>query len=78
VGRRVRFFPVLVAVAVLAAAVVARFATTNAHADVLAVLQANVGPDFSISLKNPDGSVVGHLDAGAYEIQVSDQATVTR
>jgi hypothetical protein len=67
--------PVLAAVAILAATVVARFATTNAHADVLAVLQGNVGPDFSISLKNPDGSVVSHLDAGPYEIQVNDQAT---
>jgi hypothetical protein len=66
---------VLVAVAVLAATVVARFATTNAHADVLAVLQGSVGPDFVISLKNPDGSLVGHLDAGPYEIQVNDQAT---
>jgi hypothetical protein len=66
---------VLVAVAVLAATLVARFATTNAHADVLAVLQGSVGPDFVISLKTPDGSVVGHLDAGAYEIQVNDQAT---
>jgi hypothetical protein len=75
VGRRVRFLPVLVAVAVPAATLVARFATTNAHADVLAVLQASVGPDFAISLKNPDGSVVGHLDARAYEIQVNDQAT---
>jgi hypothetical protein len=34
---------VLVAVAVLAATVVARFATTNAHADVLVVLQGSVG-----------------------------------
>jgi hypothetical protein len=62
-------------VAILAATVVARFATTNAHADVLAVLQGSVGPDFVISLKNPDGSVVSHLDAGPYEIQVADQAT---
>jgi hypothetical protein len=75
VRRRVRFLPVLAAVAVLAASLAARFATTNAHADVLAVLQASVGPDFVISLKNPDGSLVGHLDAGSYEIQVADQAT---
>jgi hypothetical protein len=73
-GRRVGFLPVLVAVAVLAATLVARFATTNAHADVLAVLQGSVGPDFVISLKNPDGSLVSHLDAGPYEIQVADQA----
>ena len=59
----------------LAASVVARFATTNAHADVIAVLQGSVGPDFVISLKNPDGSIVGHLDGGPYEIQVNDQAT---
>lgn len=65
----------LVAVAVLAATFVARFATTNAHADVLAVLQGSVGPDFLISLKNPDGSIVSHLDAGPYEIQVNDQAS---
>jgi hypothetical protein len=75
VRKQARVLPVLVAVAVLAATVVARFATTNAHADVVAVLQGNVGPDFSISLKNPDGSVVGHLDPGDYEIQVNDQAT---
>ena len=59
----------------LAASVVARFATTNAHADVIAVLQGSVGPDFAITLKNPDGSIVGHLDGGPYEIQVNDQAT---
>jgi hypothetical protein len=74
VRSRARLLPVLAAVAVLAATVLARFATTNAHADVLAVLQGNVGPDFSISLKNPDGSLVSHLDAGPYEIQVADQA----
>jgi len=28
-----------------------------------------------ISLKNPDDSLVGHLDGGPYEIQVNDQAT---
>jgi len=75
VPSRTRLLPVLGALAILAATVVARFATTNAHADVLAVLQGNVGPDFSISLKNPDGSLVSHLDPGPYEIQVADQAT---
>jgi hypothetical protein len=75
VRRRARLLPVLVAVALLAATIVARFATTNAHADVLAVLQGSVGPDFVISLKNPDGSLVSHLDAGPYEIQVADQAS---
>jgi hypothetical protein len=75
VRRRARLAPVVLALLVLAASVVARFATTNAHADVIAVLQGNVGPDFVISLKNPDGSLVGHLDVGDYEIQVNDQAT---
>ena len=31
-----------------------------------------VGPGFNISLKNPDGSVVSHLDAGTYDITVTD------
>jgi hypothetical protein len=75
VRRRARLLPVVVAVAILAATVVARFATTNAHADVLAVLQGRVGPDFAISLKNPDGRVVSHLNVGEYQILVNDQAT---
>lgn len=73
--KRARLVPVVLALLVLAASVVARFATTNAHADVIAVLQGSVGPDFVITLKNPDGSIVGHLDGGPYEIQVNDQAT---
>ena len=31
-----------------------------------------VGPGFSITLKNPDGSNVTHLDPGTYDIAVSD------
>jgi hypothetical protein len=73
--KRARLLPVVLALLVLAASVVARFATTNARADVIAVLQGSVGPDFVISLKNPDGSIVGHLDGGPYEIQVNDQAS---
>ena len=73
--KRARLVPVVLGLLVLAASVVARFATTNAHADVIAVLQGSVGPDFVITLKNPDGSIVGHLDGGPYEIQVNDQAT---
>jgi len=75
VRKRARLLPVVAALAILAATVVARFATTDAHADVLAVLQGSVGPDFAIALKNPDGSVVSHLDAGPYQILVNDQAT---
>ncbi|HEU5066370.1 MAG TPA: plastocyanin/azurin family copper-binding protein [Gaiellaceae bacterium] len=33
-----------------------------------------VGPGFTISLKNADGTNVRHLDPGAYDIAVSDQA----
>lgn len=31
-----------------------------------------VGPGFNISLKNPDGTNVTHLDAGTYDIAVTD------
>jgi hypothetical protein len=75
VSTRWRLLFVVLAVAVLAAAIVSRAATRNAHADVLAVLQGSVGPDFTISLKNPDGSLVSSLAAGDYEIQVNDQAS---
>jgi len=33
-----------------------------------------VGPGFNISLRNPDGSTVRHLDPGSYDIAVSDVA----
>jgi plastocyanin len=36
-------------------------------------LNATVGPGFTISLSNPDGSRVTHLDAGTYEIVVNDR-----
>ena len=34
-----------------------------------------VGPGFSISLKNPNGTGVTHLDPGTYDISVTDNAT---
>jgi hypothetical protein len=37
-------------------------------------LTAVVGPGFNISLKNPDGTNVTHLDPGTYDISVSDRA----
>jgi hypothetical protein len=37
-------------------------------------LTAVVGPGFNISLRNPDGSGVNHLDPGTYDISVSDRA----
>ncbi len=35
-----------------------------------------VGPGFNISLKNPDGSSVSHLDPGTYDISVTDNAPI--
>jgi plastocyanin len=37
-------------------------------------LEASVGPGFSISLKQSDGSVVVHLDPGTYTIHVTDRS----
>ncbi len=37
-------------------------------------LTAVVGPGFNISLKNPDGTNVTHLDPGTYDIAVTDNA----
>ena len=39
-----------------------------------ATLTGVVGPAFTISLKNADGTNVTHLDAGAYTVSVSDQS----
>jgi plastocyanin len=36
-------------------------------------LNATVGPGFTISLSNPDGSRVTHLDPGTYDIVVNDR-----
>src|SRR5438045_528636 len=35
-----------------------------------------VGPGFNISLKNPDGTSVSHLDPGTYDISVTDNAPI--
>jgi hypothetical protein len=39
-----------------------------------ATLTGVVGPGFSISLKNPDGTGVRHLDPGTYDLTVTDNA----
>src|SRR5262245_36538769 len=39
-----------------------------------ATLTGVVGPGFSISLKNPDGTAVRHLDVGTYDISVTDNS----
>ena len=66
---------VVVALAVLAASVVSRFATTNSHADFVANLNASVGPGFEILLKTGDGTVVSSVAAGTCGIHVNDTAT---
>jgi plastocyanin len=38
------------------------------------VLQANVGPGFTITLKDASGAKVSHLDPGSYAIHVVDQS----
>jgi hypothetical protein len=40
------------------------------------VLNGTVGPGFSISLRNAAGSLVRHLDAGTYTIQVHDLSEI--
>src|SRR5262245_16134311 len=54
-----------VAVAVLAG---------GASADTAAPLQANVGPTFTISLRDAAGNGVSQLDPGTYTIHVVDQS----
>jgi plastocyanin len=61
-----RFGAPLVAVAVVALAGPAAADTPT--------LQANVGPGFTISLKDASGADVTHLDPGAYTIHVVDQS----
>lgn len=39
-------------------------------------LTAVVGPGFNISLQNPDGTSVSHLDPGTYDIAVTDNAPI--
>ena len=47
-------------------------AATGASQAPNVTLTGVVGPGFSITLKNPDGSNVTHLDPGTYDIAVSD------
>ena len=57
---------VLAAAALLAAPAGARTTATT--------LEANVGPGFTISLRDASGAGVSHLDPGAYTIHVVDQS----
>jgi hypothetical protein len=65
---------VVVALAILAASVVSRFATSNSHAEFIGNLSASVGPGFEIQLKTADGTVVTSVAAGTYGIHVNDSA----
>ena len=55
-------------------AVVAVSIPAGATGEPNVTLTAVVGPGFNISLKNPDGTGVSHLDPGTYDIAVTDRA----
>jgi plastocyanin len=59
----------------LAAALCAVFLPGSAAAE-SPTLKGTVGPGFTITLQNADGSLVTHLDPGTYTIVVDDRATV--
>jgi hypothetical protein len=64
--------PLLAAAIVLAAVLIPAGATSAPNVTLTGI----VGPGFSITLKNPDGSKVTHLDPGAYTINVTDNETM--
>ena len=59
---------------IAAAAVSIPAAATGSSSAPNVTLTAVVGPGFTISLKNADGSDVRHLDPGTYDISVTDNA----
>jgi Copper binding proteins, plastocyanin/azurin family len=63
----------LISAAVAVAVSIPTAATGSSQAPNV-TLTGVVGPGFSITLKNPDGSNVRHLDPGSYDIAISDQA----
>ena len=58
--------------AVVAVAVSIPTAATGSSQAPNVTLTGVVGPGFTITLKNPDGSSVRHLDPGSYDIAISD------
>ena len=60
-------------VTALAAAAILLPAGASSAKSQQVTLRATVGPGFTISLQNPDGSPVTHLDPGTYHVAVSDQ-----
>lgn len=67
-------FRTLLIGALIAVAVSIPTAATGRSQAPNVTLTGVVGPGFNISLRNPDGSNVRHLDPGSYDIAVSDLA----
>jgi len=59
---------------VTALAVVAISVPGAATGEPAVTLVGVVGPGFTITLKNPDGTAVRHLDPGMYDVSVDDKA----
>jgi Copper binding proteins, plastocyanin/azurin family len=63
----------LLVIALAAAATLLPAGASNAKSQQV-TLQAEVGPGFTITLRNPDGSPVSNLSAGTYHVAVLDQS----
>lgn len=66
--------PRLLLMTALAAAAISLPAAATGEPAV--TLTGVVGPGMTITLKNPDGSNVTHLDPGTYDVSISDQAII--
>ena len=64
------FRTLLIGIVALAAVSIPAAATGEPNVTLTGV----VGPGFNISLKNPDGTGVSHLDPGTYDITVTDNS----
>ena len=67
-------FRTLLISALVALAVSIPTAATGSSQAPNVTLSGTVGPEFTISLRNPDGSSVRHLDPGSYDIAISDES----
>jgi hypothetical protein len=67
-------FRTLLICALVALAVSIPTAATGSSQAPNVTLSGTVGPGFTISLRNPDGSSVSHLDPGSYDIAISDES----
>ena len=66
------FRTLLIGIVAVAAVSIPTAATGSSSATALTGV---VGPGFSISLKNANGTGVSHLDAGTYDVTVTDNST---